>query len=68
MCGEGSGKCAEPTKKGGIFVKKSEAYRMAMYAVLRDGDIDFDETIDIMGVLIADRNSALWQEKREEAQ
>lgn len=48
-------------------MKKSEAYKMAMIAVLADGDIDFDDTIDIMEVLIADRRSALWTEEREEA-
>lgn len=48
-------------------MKKSEALKMAMVAVLGDGDIDFDETIEIMEVLIEERRSALWSEEREEA-
>jgi hypothetical protein len=48
-------------------MKKSEALKMAMIAVLADGDIDYEDTIQIMEVLIEERRSALWSEEREEA-
>lgn len=48
-------------------MKKSEALKMAMIAVLADGDIDFDDTIQIMKVLMDERRVALWNEEREEA-
>lgn len=46
-------------------MNKSEAYRMAIEAVIKDRDIDVDETIDILNVLFSDYNTAKWSEKRE---
>lgn len=48
-------------------MKKSEALKMAMVAVLAYGDMDYDETIEVLEVLIEERNSAERLEKWEEA-
>lgn len=47
-------------------MKKSDAYNMAMAAVIRDDELGMGDTLEVLSVLMDDRRSAVWQEKREE--
>ena len=47
-------------------MKKSEQYRAAMSAVIRDAKLGMDETLDILETLMDDCKVARYSEKREE--
>ena len=45
-------------------MKKSEIYTRAMEAVLKDGSLAVSEQLEILGVLMLDRNVARWNEDK----
>ena len=47
-------------------MKKSEIYKKAMIAVIRDAEIGTEETLEILKVLMSDMTSEEWRESREE--
>lgn len=47
-------------------MKKSEKYKLAMLAVLRDAYIGHEDTLEIIEMLIADKSLAEFCEKEEE--
>ena len=47
-------------------MKKSEIYKMAMGAVILDNQIDMDKTLEILDVLMGDKNVAELVEKAEQ--
>ena len=47
-------------------MKKSEAYRLAIMAVMKDNDIDYDESVDVIVVLVEAMGTAKTLEKLEE--
>lgn len=49
-------------------MKKSEAYRIAQLAVLKDESISSEDKLFILSELMGDENMAQFCEKREEAE
>ena len=47
-------------------MKKSELYKMASYAVMHCNQITGCEKLDVLKVLIEDRDLAIWREMNEE--
>lgn len=47
-------------------MKKSEIYKMASFAVLHCNQVTDSEKLDVLKVLIEDRDLAIWREKNEE--
>lgn len=47
-------------------MKKSEQYRAAMAAVIRDDVLDMDDTLDILETLMADKRLAEYAEEARE--
>ena len=44
-------------------MNESYAYRTAMVAVLKDEDLDYDNTLDVLGILIDAYRLAKYKEK-----
>lgn len=47
-------------------MNKSLAYRLAIQSVMKDEDIGYDDTTDILNILFSDYNTAKWREGQED--
>ena len=47
-------------------MKKSEAFHKAQLSVLSDSDLTFEETLEILAILMKEENLAKFSEKQKE--
>lgn len=47
-------------------MKKSELYKLAVLSVIHDNSLDPDDKLEVVELLIDQKSTAAWCEKREE--
>lgn len=49
-------------------MKKSEIYHLLQISAMRDGDLDYDETLEVLRELMRQEDIALFSEEQEAKQ